>query len=233
MSVNLTRRQFIPLAILLLSAWCPFQAIGQSDASPGPNATQRRIAAEALKLVGRPNLVFANRSFPSDCSGTVLAALYNAGIDVTREYGSFDGNGVRRLDSITASHGLEYNLPLPELGDMIYWDNTYDKNGDLAWNDELTHTGVVVGVNADGTISYVHFDYRRGIVVAYMNLLYPQSRYGILPDGTQIEINSPLRMNSQRYLNPNQYLSSQLFRSFGRLHKLVSTPAPAIAASGQ
>jgi hypothetical protein len=233
MSVNLTRRLFILLVVLLAATWCPAQASGRSESAPGPDETQKRIAAEALGLVGRPNLVFTGRSFPSDCSGTVMAALYNAGIDVTEEYGSFDGNGVRRLDRIAVSHGLDYDLPLPELGDVIYWDNTFDKNGDLQWNDELTHTGIVVGVNADGTISYVHYDYRRGIVVAYMNLLYPQSRYGILPDGTKVEINSPLRMNSHRYLNLDQYLSSQLFRGFGRLHQLVNTPAPAATASRQ
>lgn len=233
MSVKPARH--FPLLLLLFLAFqprCPAQNT-ETPASLGPGAAQKRIVAEALKLVGRPDLVLPDKTFPWDCSGTVLAALYNAGLDVTREYGSYSGNGVRRLENIASHHELEYDLPLPELGDIIFWDNTYDKNGDLKWNDQLTHTGIVVGVNPDGTISYVHHDYRRGIVIAHMNLFYPESRSGIRPDGTKVEINSPMRMDSDRYLNPTQWLSSHLFRSFGRLHKLLNMPAPAIAGSNR
>ena len=188
--------------------------------------SQKAIAESALSLVGKPNLKFANRSFPWDCSGTVLAALWVAGLDVRGEYGSFGGNGVNRLHEIARQHQIEYDLPLPEIGDIVFWDNTYDKNEDLKWNDELTHTGIIVDVKPDGTITYVHHDYRRGIVTAEMNLFLPDSRDATLLDGTTRIINSPLRMNKDRYLNPDKWLSAQLFRSFGRFHVLLDELKP-------
>lgn len=47
------------------------------------------------------------------------------------------------------------------------------RNEDGRWNDELTHAGVVVGVDRDGTITHVHHNYRRGVVTARMNLRAP------------------------------------------------------------
>lgn len=184
---------------------------------------QQAIAREALALVGRKDLKFADRSYSWDCSGTVLAAMWLAGLDLRKEYSAGSGNGVNRLDQISVRHGISYDLPLPEVGDIIFWDNTYDSNENKLWDDVLTHCGIVVGVDADGTIAYVHHDYRRGITVAYMNLIYPEERskdtgIGL---GTR-EINSPMRMNSDRYLNPSKWLSSHLFRSFGRFNYLLA-----------
>lgn len=188
--------------------------------------SQKAIADAALSLVGRQTLNFNDRHFVWDCSGTVLASLYIAGLDVRSEYGSYNGNGVTRLYEIARHHQIEYDLPLPEIGDIIFWDNTYDKNEDLKWNDLLTHTGIVVDVKADGTVTYVHHDYRRGIVTAEMNLLYSDNREATFIDGTKRVINSPLRMNKDRYLNPSKWLSGQLFRSFGRFHVLLDEINP-------
>jgi hypothetical protein len=227
---------------LLLAAWSALvpAGLGAQESHPAPDepawfrglsAGQKQIAEAALGLQGRGDLRLADRSFPWDCSGTALASLWNAGLDLTGEYGAAEGNGVSRLHEIVVRHDLEYDLPLPEIGDLVFWDNTYDRNGDKLWNDPLTHVGVVVGVDSNGTIDYLHHDYRRGIVIAHMNLFYPMSQYGILPDGTRIEINSPLRMSSQRYLNPTRWLSSHLFRSFGRLHLLIDRNALNTAAA--
>ena len=243
MSVNFLLRLLMIALCLLSGASLSAQTTDTREAdaprTDSISPAQRLIAAAALDLVGQTRLEMDGKKFPWDCSGTVLGSLWKAGLDVTGEYGSFDGNGVNRLHEIAVVHELDYDLLLPEIGDIIFWDNTYDRNGDLKWNDPLTHTGVVVGVDSNGTISYVHHDYRRGIVVAHMNLLYPLSQFAILPDGTRTEINSPLRMNSDRYLNPTRWLSSHLFRSFGRIHVLldrqltasVNTGAPANPAS--
>jgi len=182
---------------------------------------QKAISESALSLLGKKSLKFPGKSFPWDCSGVVLASLWLAGLDVSKEYGASSGNGVNRLHEIAVRHQIEYDLLLPEVGDIIFWDNTYDKNEDLLWNDLLTHTGIVVAVSNDGTITYVHHDYRRGIIAAEMNLFHADDRTAIQLGGAAKLINSPMRMDKDRYLNPSRWLSSHLFRSFGRFHMLL------------
>jgi hypothetical protein len=98
---------------------------------------------------------------------------------------------------------------------VIFWDNTYDRNGDGAWNDSLTHAGVVIRTYADGSVDYVHHNYRDGIVIARMSLASPD-----LHQSGALLVNSPMRMKSHRHMNPSQWLASHLYRSAGMLYEL-------------
>lgn len=212
LSTNLAKLSRWALVALALGLVAPAL---QAQALP----SQKAIADSALSLVGRKNLRFEGRSFPWDCSGTVMASLWLAGVDLIAEYQSYPGNGVARLHEIAVRRGLAYDLPLPEIGDIVFWDDTYDKNDDGKWNDPLTHAGIVVAVDPDGTVTYVHHDYRRGIVTARMNLFLPGVRNS--PEDGEKQINSPLRMTRDRYIRPSQYLSGQLFAGFGRFHVIL------------
>jgi hypothetical protein len=106
-------------------------------------------------------------------------------------------------------------------GDLIFWDNTWDRNGDGAWNDPLTHIGMVTAVNAEGTIDFVHYHYRRGVVTAKMNLVHRDETH--LPGSGQARgqtalINTPMRMKGSGSVDPRRWLSSQLYRAFGRAY---------------
>ena len=125
-----------------------------------------------------------DRSYGLDCSGALLAIYYRAGIDLEKCYTGYEGNGVKRLYSALRDNKLIYNAKIPAAGDIIIWDNTYDRNEDREFNDYFTHVGMVVDVDRDGTITYAHHNYRLGIVYEKMNLLHPNST----------ELNSPMRM---------------------------------------
>jgi hypothetical protein len=171
---------------------------------------QRQIVDAAYDMVGRTSLLVGGTRFNWDCSGTILAIYASAGIYLGDLFPRYSGNGVSRLHQIGESHGLLHDSVLPAPGDIVFFDNTYDRNGDRAWNDYLTHAGVVVSVDDSGAIEYVHHNYREGIVVARMNLMledaYPE--------------NSPMRMKSHRHLNPDEWLSSHLYREFAALYAL-------------
>ncbi len=36
------------------------------------------------------------------------------------------------------------------LGDLVFFDNTYDRNGDGKFDDRITHVGIVVGFDKEG-----------------------------------------------------------------------------------
>jgi hypothetical protein len=155
------------------------------------------------------------RRFRADCSGTILAIYYAAGIDLAPEFQQESGNGVQRLYAIAEDRHLAYRPELPRPGDVVFWDNTYDRNGDGLWNDELTHAGVVVDVRPDGTIQYVHYHYRRGIVLEHMNLLTPDVHLS----GSRT-VNSPMRMRDPGGERPDLWLSAHLYRGAGMLYGL-------------
>ncbi|NBB91260.1 MAG: CHAP domain-containing protein [Spirochaetes bacterium] len=225
-----------PIAVVLLLTACasivprPFgggslgaERTGAAAAHPQPgeargddlSPVQQRVVESARSLVGVRSLRINGRRFRYDCTGTILAAYYGAGIDLEAEFSVYTGNGVARLFKLAAAHELVYTGDSPSPGDVIFWDNTYDRNGDGAWNDTLTHAGVVIRTYDDGSVDYVHHNYREGIVVARMSLASPD-----LHQSGALIANSPMRMKSHRHMNPSRWLASHLYRSAGMLYEL-------------
>ncbi len=192
-----------------------------ADSQGSVTATQQRIVTAAQEMLESQNFVVGERRFSYDCTGTILAIYAMAGIHVVDLFPQYTGNGVNRLYSIARDQDLLYHTLEPVAGDLIFWDNTYDKNGDKAWNDGLTHVGLVLSVDTDGTIEYVHHHYTQGVVIARMNLRNPRTHLG--EDG--VIVNSPMRMRSHRYLNPDEWLASHLYRELGALYKSEHLPA--------
>jgi len=206
------------LSLLLLSC-----ATGRSGSLAGPpvkpdsagegslSPVQRDLVESAGWALGQSRLKVKDRNFNLDCSGVVLAIYYRAGIDLTSSLGGYSGGGVQRLYSYLMDHNLLYLPARPVPGDLLFWDNTYDKNSDGRQNDELTHVGMVVSVNREGTVEYIHHNYRKGIVLASMNLLDPDN----------LAVNSPMRMKSSEPGHAPRWLSSHLLRDAGRAYELT------------
>ena len=135
------------------------------------DSDKRLLVVEgALSLVGAEVLTVGGKTFPYDCTGLVRAAYWYAGIDIAQDFSQFAGNGVSRIYQTLDERGMLYVATLPQAGDIVFWDNTYDRNEDGKWNDPLTHVGVIVSVQPGGQIEYVHANYRKGIVPEYLNL---------------------------------------------------------------
>jgi len=174
---------------------------------------QRKLVQGAHRLRGARRISVRGRNFPADCTGTVLALYWYAGIDLSSPLADYQGNGVARLYHFLEDAGMLHQSSNPAPGDIIFWDNTYDRNNDGKPNDYLTHTGMVVETKADGTIVYVHHNYRKGVVFARMNLQRPDV-YTEEVGGEVRIVNSPMRMRgSPEY---HSWLASQLIRDFGQ-----------------
>lgn len=174
--------------------------------------TQKKLVEGAYEIIGREKLFIRGKSFGMDCSGIVLSIYWYAGIDLTKAYNDYSGNGVTRIYRYLEDKDLLYRTIMPAPGDIIFWDNTYDKNEDGKPNDLLTHVGMVVDVDNNGNIEYIHHNYRKGIVLAKMNLNNPDT-YAETMNGEQIIVNSAMRMKGSPGFD--KWLSSQLYRQFG------------------
>lgn len=188
-------------------------APARATEDPGVVALREKLAEGAHYVLGKKQLSVRGRSFTMDCTGTVLAIYWYAGIDLARDFKQLRGNGVSRVYQTLKRRDLLYSTNRPLAGDIIFWDNTYDEGGD-GWDNPLSHMGMVVSVDDHGTISYVHYHIRRGITIDHMNLESPdvQSR---MEDGSMKVINSPMRLAVPGKPHAPRWLAGQLYRVLG------------------
>ena len=179
---------------------------------PGPeptvklNAHSAQIAARARSLLDRPN-----RAFRDDCSGYVSSVYTAADIEM-------DGT-VAEIYAIAEDAGLLHHHPIPTIGDLVFFDNTHDRNGNGKWDDTRTHIGVVVDVDPAGTARIAHRGSRYAILE--MNLMHPMTQ----KDEAGETINSHLR----RYAASDTwslYLASQMWTAFASIHPEVDWVGP-------
>jgi hypothetical protein len=152
----------------------------------------------------------------SACNGLVEAVLSDAGLPLK-------GN-VRTLYAEMAERGWLHDAPLPQPGDIVFFDNTYDSNRNGRQDDLLSHIAVVVEVDDDGTVQMVHHA-SKGIRPLTMNLLHPSARRA--PDGKVW--NSHL--GRPGYAREGQVLAGELFHRFaspGAARPLVAAVEPPV-----
>ena len=142
-----------------------------------------------------------------------------AGVDLFRE-GQKTDNGVRAIARYIDHHGRWHRRGLPAAGDLVFFDNSYDRNGDGRLNDRFTHVGIVDQVSADGTAMIIHAT-NHGIVREPMNLFRPHETR----DAQGQKVNVILRQKGPHDSPRTPHLMSELFAGFATV--LPHTPAGA------
>lgn len=114
------------------------------------------VVRTAAKLVGAKTIESRGRRIAYDCAGVTRAIYLKHGIDLY-ESESVDrkANGVRLIYAHIRQHGRLHQGPVVHPGDLVFFDNTWDFNGDGRLNDPLTHVGVVERVEQDGTVVFI------------------------------------------------------------------------------
>ena len=162
-----------------------------------------------------------------------MRGLYaRAGVDLFSE-GLPGDNGVRAILRFIQRHGLLHRQKLPAPGDLVFFDNSYDRNGDRRLNDPLTHVGLVEKVLPHGTLLIVHAT-NHGIVSEPMNLSRPHDAADL--DGRPL--NAFLRRKDARDSPRTPHLMAELFAGFGRVLQVepataARLPDPATAPHGR
>lgn len=82
------------------------------------------------------------------CNGLVEDILRDAGLDMR--------GGVKSLHAQMKERGWLHRRKLPLPGDIVFFDKTYDANGNGRQDDLRSHIAVVIQVDRDGTIHMVH-----------------------------------------------------------------------------
>ncbi len=142
-----------------------------------------------------------------DCSGFVTAVFRAANISI---FGKLDSsvegaNGVRLIyDTLKKSNRI-YKKGTPRVADIVFFDNTWDRIPNGKINDELTHVGIVLFVDENGTITFIHSSVSGGVMRDFMNLYHPHNE----------TFNSHLRVQKDTDPPDTKYLAGELFNAFG------------------
>lgn len=182
------------------------------------NQSQKLIFwAEALKTQSQKSNKFY------DCSGFVrnvfikaynkdfLSEAYKEGIFKKVKSAGFLGKNRFGVIMLYILFRHKYTITTsPKVGDIVFFDNTYDKNKNQKWDDLLTHAGIITKIDEDGRCRFIHGGTSKGVVVGYFNLNYPNLYQ---KDGKVM--NSYLQQKYQWNLEKPK-LAGALIRSFGR-----------------
>jgi len=186
----------------------------KEEKTPDPSDVGQRIAEAAKSVVGQTQVKAEGKYFRRDCSGTARGIYQLAGLDL-----GFEPSIARENDSKSLYRLMEKNGEIanePKVGDIVFFDNTYDVNRDGKENDPLSHVGVVESILEDGTILFVHY-MGRSIIRSRMNLAFPAKQ---LHPETGERINHMLRRRGSKHKGST---AAQLFAGFGRLKEMGSS----------
>ncbi len=179
-----------------------------------------KLVKYALGFKGKSR-VKKDKKYRNDCSGFVRSVFDKFDIELyntskVKKNGKWL-SGTEVIYNFIKDNGEVFSDKLPRIGDIIFFDNTTDRNRDGKVNDKFTHIAIVVNVLSNGTIYYIHKSHR-GINIQKMNLNYPDKVY-IKNGKKRIKVNSYLRKRRRKDKKNTPYLSSQMFRAFGSVFK--------------
>ncbi len=166
------------------------------------------------KNLARTALSYVNSKYRFDCSGFIKHIMKKNHISIFNRQMIYTShsNGVKLIyNTLKRYHKIFKDVRRANIGDLIFFNNTYDKNRNRRLDDRLTHIAIIVKKYKDGTIKYVHSS-NKGIKVGYMNLY----RKNIYKYKNRI-INSFLRRKKKNDSPYTKYLSGELFYSFGTI----------------
>lgn len=192
----------------------PVAAAAKKKAAPKSAAVATKAKAQPAvkKAAAKPAAKNANKGrFVPQHSANYLKAIYEAnGVKL----GSLKGDdAVATLFSEVKKQGQVYHATRPAVGDLVFFHNTYDRNGDGRNNDWYTHVGLVEAVDEDGTI-YVLSWFEGQVQTFPINLEHPR----LARDERDKKIwNTQLRQKGSDDPAFTQYLGGELFAGFGSL----------------
>ncbi|MCB9795052.1 MAG: hypothetical protein H6741_20315 [Alphaproteobacteria bacterium] len=140
---------------------------------------------EAVVEEARFQLLTPDDAFRDDCSGFVSSVYSAVGVPM-------DGVVASIWDIAVVNEALHWRRR-PTPGDLIFFDDTHDRNKNGRLDDALTHIGLVLDVDAAGTITFAHAGLSKGRRLGHMNLFRPGDR--VDQDGKPL--NDPLRMKTR------------------------------------
>lgn len=155
--------------------------------------------------VARFHLMVRPQGFRDDCSGFVSAVFTNSGVEM-------DGV-VASIYDLAVVHDVLHWRDVPAVGDLVFFDNTHDRNDNGDWDDMNTHIGVILEVDPDGTALFAHSGTSQGRATGRINV----ARSGEYKDQQGNVLNNYLRSPEAGDKPTATYLTGELWAGFATI----------------
>lgn len=158
-----------------------------------------KLVRTAANFVGRRELTAKGVAFRRDCSGAVRAIFSASDLALPAAQNSTKAifHWVKRVGEISNRD--------PQIGDFVFFDNTFDQNRDGKKNDPLSHIGIVESILENKTVVFIHF-MEGTLQRSFMNLEHPHQK---------TDPNTKERLNDM--LRRRKATAAELFAGFGHL----------------
>lgn len=200
-----------PFLVLFLFVFCSCAGLRTREGSSSYEK-RMRIVNIARAMVGKKEIVINKKKYPYDCSGLVRGVYLNAvGVDLfnLREHPK-NKNGVELIFIYFQENGKLYKGSVPDEGDIVFFDKTFDSHGEGSYADRFTHAGIVEKIDNNKTITIIHLN-SNGIVRSFMNLKHPHT---YIDPKNKKTYNSFTRRSTKKKRGK---LTGELFHAFGSL----------------
>jgi cell wall-associated NlpC family hydrolase len=159
------------LILVTLGSGCA----GRGARRRGPDDLTR-VLAQADALVGKSQLTVGGQRHRSDCSGFVQAAYSAAGLDLIGD-GAGGSSGSEAMYRTLKQRGRLVPDSAIRPGDLLFFHNTWDRNGNGIRDDRFSHVALAEAVDREGTVTFVHFASGR-VKRDVLNLRHPEDATG-------------------------------------------------------
>ena len=163
------------------------------------------VLARAGNLEGHKRVSVGGKKYRNDCTGFVTACYGRVPLDLI-EPGTRGKSGTELMFRTLKSRGRIVPAGQAKPGDIVFFHNTWDKNGNGLRDDRFTHVALVVEVDSDGRLQVLHYasgKVKRGYI-------HPQRR------GEARDKNSRRVLNSHIRRGRGRTLMGQLMFAVGR-----------------
>ena len=173
---------------------------------------RKKIQGLLRQIIGsKGTITIAGKTYVADCSGMVRGIYEAIGIDLMQDSHRFPEvkGGVEIIHKSYKANEWKDVTTIPKVGDLIFFNNTWDANKNGKWDDPLTHVGIVEGIEeGSNTISFIHAVHA-GIRRYRINLDHPKDYMY-----KKRKMNDFLRRRPDWDKDRTKYMSSNLFFSY-------------------
>lgn len=207
-------RTLAPLFFLILIATglsAAEKPAAKNPPAPVPATPQQKQAAvqKALSWEGQRLKTFpaGNKVFRGDCSGFVQACYQAAGYALLEgPQPRTEGGGCALIASRFQARSHLERTRIPAPGDLLFFDNTWDANGNGKRDDRLTHVALVVSVKGS-QVTALHMSSGQ-VKRLHLDLAHPDQ----FMNGKTV-VNDPLRKTAPGSTVQRSDLASRLLSS--------------------
>ena len=155
-----------------------------------------------------------SKRYLDDCSNVLRIAYDDLGIDLFSErYHYPKANGVRLIRMKGLTSAASTSSTTVAVGDLVIFDNTYDRNKNDRLDDRDTHAAIVVGFEGSDT-AVIYHRVRSGHKIGRLNL---RDSHRVFSREGRHRLNDVLRRVAKKDRKKIPRLTGQLFATYVRV----------------